>query len=127
VTSLPPKSEALQGLYWRAEILRVIYWMRGEGLGDIVDAPLLEHYLGPEASTGLTHLDELVEEGYLVRDGSWYWLSERGRRAGEEHLATAFSDLVRPVHGPCSDECWCQTSPVEAETCERQRRKRQPK
>ena len=102
-------------------MLQVIYWLRGEGFGDFVDAPLLEQYLGVDAAAGLAYLDRLVEDGYLISDGAWYRLSSRGLREGEETLATAFSDLVRPSHGECSSECWCQMSPSEAEACERQR------
>lgn len=117
MSSLPPKSAALQALFWRSEVLRVVYWLRGEGYGDFVDAPTIERFLGVDAADGVGHLDQLVDDGYLVRDGDWYALSDRGLRAGEEEFATAFSDLVRPTHGECSDECWCQMSPAEAEAC----------
>ena len=62
-----PKSSALQLLYWRSEILQVMYWLRGEGFGDLVDAPLVERFLGVDASIGVTYLDRLVEEGYPHR------------------------------------------------------------
>ncbi len=117
VTSLPPKSAALQALFWRSEVLRVVYWLRGEGYGDFVDAPTIERFLGVDATDGITYLDRLVDDGYLVRDDDWYALSDRGLRTGEEEFATAFSDLVRPTHGECSDECWCQMSAAEAEAC----------
>ena len=80
MSSSAPKSEALRALYWRSEILRVVYWLYGEGLGDLVDAALIQQYLGVDAHAGLsTYLDHLVEEGSLVRDGDWFALSERGR------------------------------------------------
>jgi hypothetical protein len=116
-----PKSEALQALYWRSEILRLMYWLRGEGFGDVVDVPMLERFLGVDARTGLTHLDRLVEDGFIVRDGEWYALSDRGLVEGEEEYLTAFSDLLRPAHGECSPECWCQMSNEEAEACAAQR------
>ena len=117
-----PKSEALRALYWRSEILRVVYWLYGEGLGDLVDTALIRRYLGVDAHESLsTYLDRLVEEGSLVRDGDWYALSERGRAEGEVELATAFTDLVHPVLGECYDECWCHMSAVEAEACAGQR------
>ena len=119
-----PKSEPLKALYWRSEILRLMYWLRGEGLGDTVDAPTLEHYLGVEATIGLSYLDRLVEDGLLVRDGEWYALSEAGRVEGEEEYLTAFSDLLRPTHGACSHECWCQMSADEAEICATQRERK---
>ncbi len=61
----PPKSEALRALYWRSEILQVMYWLRGEGLGEVVDAPLLERFLGVEAEVGVGYLDRLVLDGFL--------------------------------------------------------------
>lgn len=120
-----PKSEALQALYWRSEILRVVYWLRGEGLGDFVDPGLLEEYLGVDASFGLTFLDRLVDEGYLTREGDWFSLTALGLAEGEEEYATAFSDLVRPAYGACSPECWCEMSSAEAEACSHQLAERQ--
>jgi len=119
-----PKSEALQALYWRSEILRLMYWLRGEGYGDLVDAPTLERFLGVEARVGLTHLDRLVEDGYLVRDGDWYALSDTGLSDGEEEYLTAFSDLLAPRHGECSPECWCQMSAEEAKACSAQQERK---
>ena len=127
MTPSAPKSEALRVLYWRSEILRVVYWLYGEGLGDIVDLPLIRTYLGVEelgvdAHEDLsTYLDLLVDDGALVRDGDWYALSARGMAEGEAQLATAFTDLVHPVDNGCAEDCWCQTSPVEAEACARSR------
>ena len=63
-----PKSEALRALYWRDEILQVMFWLRGEGFGDNADAPLIERFLGVDANIGIRYLDRLVEEGYLTRE-----------------------------------------------------------
>ena len=113
----PPKSDALRALYWRSEILQVMYWLRGEGFGDVVDPGLLERFLGVDAAIGMTYLDKLVAEGYLDRDGGWYVLSESGLDQGAAEFATAFSDLTRPAHGECSDDCWCHASAEEAAAC----------
>ena len=117
----PPKSGALRALYWRSEILQVMYWLRGEGFGDFVDAPLLERFLGVNAEIGLTYLDRLVDEGYLQRDGEWFVLSDSGLEQGAVEFATSFSDLTRPAHGECSDDCWCHASVEEAEACAAER------
>lgn len=122
MTSSAPKSEPLRVLYWRSEILRVVYWLHGEGLGDLVDVDLIRQYLGVDADENLsTYLALLVQDGSLVRDGDWYALSARAMAEGEAQLATAFTDLVRPVSNGCDDECWCHTSPAEAEACARTR------
>lgn len=117
----PPKSKALKALYWRSEILQVMYWLRGEGFGDIVDPGLLERFLGVDAAIGMTYLDKLVDEGYLDRDGDWYVLSASGLEQGAAEFATAFSDLTRPAHGECSDDCWCHASADEAAACAAER------
>ncbi len=104
-------------MYWRSEILQVMYWLQGEGLGDVVDPPLLERFLGVDAFNGVTYLDRLVEEGYLTCEGDWYSLSDTGLAEGATEFAMAFSDLTRPAHGECSDDCWCHASVEEAEAC----------
>ncbi|MFN2504432.1 MAG: hypothetical protein ABR540_09410 [Acidimicrobiales bacterium] len=119
-----PKSESLKALYWRSEILRLMYWLRGEGFGETVDAPTLERYLGVEARVGLRELDRLVTDGYVVRDGDWYALSDTGLAEGEEEYLSAFSELLRPSHGECSPECWCQMSAEEARVCAAQRERK---
>jgi hypothetical protein len=123
MTSSAPKSHALRVLYWRSEILGVVYWLYGEGLGDVVDIGLIRTYLDVEALDMDAHeslseyLDLLVADGSLVRDGEWYALSARGLSDGEAQLATAFTDLIHPIHNECEGECWCQTSEAEAEAC----------
>ena len=112
-----PKSEVLRTLYWRSEILQVMFWLRGEGFGDLIDPPLLERFLGVEAAIGITYLDKLVEEGYVVRDGEWYALSEKGLEEGGLEFASSFEELTRPTHGECSEDCWCHASAEEAAAC----------
>jgi hypothetical protein len=63
----------------------------------------------------------LVDEGYLVRDGDWFSLSERGREEGAMEFAASFSDLTRPTHGECSADCWCHSSAEEASACAAER------
>lgn len=122
MTSSAPKSQSLRVLYWHSEILGVVYWLHGEGLGDVVDIGLIRQYLDIDASEDLAgYLDALVEDGSLIRDGDWYALSSRALADGEAQLATAFTDLIRPVHNECNDECWCSTSEAEAEACARSR------
>lgn len=118
-----PKSSALQALYWRSEILQVMYWLRGEGLGDVADAVLIERFLGVEAAIGTTYLDRLVEEGYLEKVGSGYTLSAMGLEEGAVEFAASFSELTKPAHGECSADCWCHASIEEAEACAAERQK----
>lgn len=117
----PPKSEALRALYWRSEILQVMYWLRGEGLGDVVDAALLERFLGVDAAIGAGYLDRLVVDGYLDIVPGGYTLSESGLAEGKTEFALSFADLTRPAHGECSADCWCHNSAEEAVACAAER------
>lgn len=112
-----PKSEALQRVFWRSEILQVMYWLHGEGLGDVVDVSDLDRFLGVEASVATNHLDRLVVEGYLLPVGAAYTLSEEGLREGAQEFASSFAELTKPSHGECSEDCWCHASPEEAAAC----------
>lgn len=123
----PPKSESLKALYWRSEILQVMYWLRGEGLGDVVDAPLLERFLGVEAAVGLGYLDQLVRDGYLDPASGGYVMSQSGLEEGKTEFALSFADLTRPTHGECSADCWCQSSVEEALACAAERAPKAPK
>lgn len=116
-----PKSEALRTLYWRSEILQVMYWLRGEGLGESVDPEIIERFLGVDSAIGVTYLDRLVDDGYLERDGDRYMLSPRGVEEGGEEFAASFADLTKPAHGECSADCWCHASVEEAEACAEER------
>ena len=122
----PPKSQALREMFWRSEILQVMYWLRGEqfGLGperEKATGQMLERFLGVEAEIGVQYMDLLVERGDLERDGDLYWLSEDGVREGGLEFAAAWSDLTRPTHGECSADCWCHNSPEEAAACAQDR------
>jgi hypothetical protein len=116
-----PKSEALRGLFWRSEILQVMYWLRGEGLGDEVTPAVIDRFLGVDAAIAVTYLDRLVEDGHLTREGEAYALSAAGAAEGAEEFEAAFAELTRPAHGECSADCWCQTSIEEAEACAAER------
>lgn len=116
-----PKSDALRALYWKEEILQVMFWIRGEGFGDDIDLSTLERFLGLDASDGLRYVDRLVDEGYLARAGSRYSLTPVGEEFGKRIFADEFADLTKPTHGECGPDCWCHTSVEEARTCASER------
>jgi hypothetical protein len=116
-----PKTAALRAMYWRSEILQVLYWLRGEGLGEVVDARLMERFLGVDAEIGVTYLDRLVDEDYLERLDGGYRLSAKGLEEGAAEFTLSFAELTRPSHGECSADCWCHASIEEAEACAAQR------
>lgn len=116
-----PKSDSLRALFWRDEILQVMFWIQGEkfpGVGEAVDPELLERFLGVDSAIGVQYLDRLVEEDLLQRtaDGL-YGFTEEGRRHGAKVFGQEFADLTRPGHGECGADCWCHSDPDEAEAC----------
>ena len=117
----PPKSEALRALYWRSEILQVMFWLKGEGFGDQVDATLLERFLGVDSHIGVQYLDRLRQEGYVEQVEGRYRLSEAGAREGGLEFAASFEELMKPTHGECSADCWCHNSVEEALVCAAER------
>lgn len=116
-----PKSEALRALYWRSEILQLMYWLKGEGFGDQISPNVLERFLGVEAKVGVQYLDRLVDEGYVMRSADRYELSEIGHKEGGVEFVSSFAEMTRPTHGECSADCWCHSSPDEAEACAAER------
>ena len=115
---IEPKSEALRALFWRDEILQVMFWLEGEGFGDQADAHLIERFLGVDARIGAQYLDRLVIEGLLSKDDTGlYRLSDQGHDQGSRIFSREFAELTRPSHGDCGDDCWCHASPEEAEAC----------
>ncbi|MFN2388170.1 MAG: hypothetical protein ABR575_00985 [Actinomycetota bacterium] len=120
-----PKSEALRALFWRDEILQVMYWIQGEkfpGVGDEVDASLLERFLGVDAEIGVRYLDRLVEERLLERTPEGrFRMTEEGRKHGGRVFGEEFSELTRSAHGECGADCWCHADPDEAEACAAER------
>ena len=128
-----PKSEALRALYWRSEILQVMFWLRGESrsveaesngrlvLGEAVDAETIERFLGVDASVGVGYLRQLVTEGYLEQVDDRFRLSPLGIERGAEEFEASFAERTRPAHGECSPDCWCHVSVDEAEACAAER------
>ncbi|MPY80607.1 MAG: hypothetical protein GEV04_19590 [Actinophytocola sp.] len=95
-----------------------MFWVKGEGFGDAVDAELLERFLGVRAEVGLTYLDRLVGEGLIERDAAArYRLTSSGHEQGARVFAAEFAEITQPGHGECGPDCWCHMSADEAEAC----------
>ncbi len=117
-----PKSDALRSLYWRDEILQLVFWIEGEKLGTRVSVDTLQRFLGLDTNGAIGHLERLVEDGYLEREWqATYRLSARGRAEGGRIFAEEFAEWLRPAHGSCGRDCWCRTTPSEADACLAQR------
>ena len=97
----------------RDELLQVLYWFRGEGLGESVAPQELTTFLGAEAEAVRGQLDALVEEGYAIAvegDPVRYRLTDWGIKEGGRRFADEFAGLTGQAHGECNNpNCSCLT------------------
>lgn len=112
---------ALQDIYWRDEILQVMYWLKGEGLLEDVAPDDLRRFLEADPGKLEERLAQLAQDGYLEpvpREGGRYRLSPRGIEEGRRRFADEFAPFLgREEHIECGDpECACHTS---GEACSR--------
>lgn len=111
---------ALEDLFWRDEILQVMYWLEGEQLTDTVDSEQLAQFLVADIPTVAREMSRLVEEGYLeLVPGrqQHYRLTEVGRQEGGRRFQDEFAELTRPGHGECAPGCWCHDPKHAGEPC----------
>lgn len=103
-------SDAADAIRRRDELLQVMYWMRGEGLGDTVAPADVERLLiGTPRAVLAADLRGLCEAELAEEDGQGrFSLTEAGRQEGARRFSEEFSDYVHPGHGACSDPaCDC--------------------
>jgi hypothetical protein len=106
---------ALQGIYWRDEILQLIYWLKGEGILADVTSDDLRRFLEADPGRLEERLAHLVQDGYLEPApgrGGRYQLSALGIQEGRRRFVDEFAPFLgRESHGECGDaECACHTS-----------------
>ena len=57
----------LRALFWKDEILQVLYWMKGEGFGKEVSLQQVVPLLVSNEANLSYHLDKLVKDGFLTK------------------------------------------------------------
>lgn len=110
----------LADLFWRDEILQVMYWYQGEGFGVSVTARDLRTFLTADEQAITSYLTRLVAEGYLqpayeVLDTTpRYSFTEYGAKEGARRFADEFADITKQAHGDCPPNCpICKDLPPE--------------
>ncbi len=108
----------LDNIYWRDEILQILFWFRGEGLGETIMPRDLVTFLGAEEALIEHHLLRLADDGYVTRtDGApvTYQLTPWGVEEGGRRFADEFAGLTGQAHGECNNpDCSCQTMGPDA-------------
>lgn len=114
------QSTNIDEIFWRDEILQVVYWYRGEGFGTAISVLELQSFLSAEVSLLNVVLERMVEDGYLIREENdkatpRYTFTSMGAREGARRFADEFAGLTNQAHGECNDpKCGCQTLGPEA-------------
>lgn len=101
----------------RDEILQVMFWMRGEGLGEAPGADDLQRFLLGESAAALEEdLAALAATGLLEpAGGGRFRLTRRGLEEGGRRFREEFEELMHQGHGACSDpDCDCHALGPEA-------------
>ncbi|MBO0687355.1 MAG: hypothetical protein J2P45_29755 [Candidatus Dormibacteraeota bacterium] len=116
------RSPAEEYLFWRDEILQVMYWMLGEGLAAEAGAAQIQVFLGGDEPQLAQIMEQVAAEGFLeprAQDG--YALTELGKDAGRRSFALEFEGLLGQAHGECGPDCWCHRSAARAAQCATER------
>jgi hypothetical protein len=120
MTTISDGKAALDALYWRAEILQAMFWMRGEGIDLYVEPRRLAEFLAVDAADIEMQMRDLAASGYL-RTGALsplrYELTDQGIAEGGRSFQDEFADLTRAAHYECAPGCWCHDPDHFGEPC----------
>ena len=116
--------KALDVLFWREEILQVLYWMDGEGLAQSVPFSRLLVLLNTSVENLLFHLQKNIEAGYLstedneLTEKSSVQLTDAGKKEAGSIFRNAFEGMQNAGHGECGPDCeFCYQDGVKTEDC----------
>jgi hydrogenase maturation protease len=105
--------DALDSLKQRDEILQIMFWLHGEGLGPDVAVPDILRFVDDERAVRAA-LGQLVEDGHVEALGAdaasiRYRLTATGLHEGRRRFLDEFEPyLARHAHGECgSADCDC--------------------
>lgn len=110
-----PGGDPVAALQQRDEVLQIMFWLHGEGLGPDVSPADILRFVGDRVTVHAT-LRYLVEEGFAEPqidddEAPRYRLTELGMREGRRRFLDEFEPyLARHAHGECgSADCDCHT------------------
>ncbi len=101
--------DAVGSIYWRDEVLQVMYWMTGEGFGQEFTLADLRKFLSAGDEILADNFEQMVSTGLLERvDGGKYALTAQGKREGGRRFADEFEEMLKPGHFECDEpDCDC--------------------
>ena len=110
---------SLDYLHTRDELLQIMYWMMGEGLGTQPSAAQIEAFLGADQTLITECLERMATEGFVTATGDdAFQLTERGLQEGRRSFADEFAGLTRQGHGECAPDCvYCHGPDGDPSSC----------
>ncbi len=105
------ESSALRSLFWKDEILQILYWMDGEGLGKKVPASQMLALLNTNQENLFYHIEKLINEKVLestdkeVSAQTLISLSGEMKKEAGRIFASAFQGYQKAGHGECGPDC----------------------
>jgi len=121
----PIEKSALRALFWKDEIMQILYWMDGEGFGKEVSVSQVLALLHTNESNILYHIEKLVQSDILNSESteltidSTVSLSENARKEAGQKFSDAFQGYQKAGHGECGPDCEFCYGPdgVKLENC----------
>ncbi len=116
--------KAVDALFWREEILQVLYWMEGEALEEVVPFSKLLVLLNTTADNLFLHLKKNIEAGYLQTEDVVFnencsvKLTPFGKKEAGNIFRNAFEGMQKGGHGECGPDCeFCYAEGEKLEDC----------
>jgi len=115
----------LRALFWKDEIMQIMYWMDGEGFGKNVPASQVLALLNTSEANLFFHLEKMLTEGLIEANGNSIEkstlinLSTPTKKEAGKRFAEAFQGYQKAGHGECGPDCeFCYgTDGVKLENC----------
>lgn len=97
---LPP---GVQDIFWRDEILQIMYWMLGEGLGDTPSPAEVSRLLAADPAMVAGHMERMVPIGDVETfSPGRFKLTVQGVREGRRRFADEFEGMQFAGHAECN-------------------------
>ena len=107
----PIEKSPLRALFWKDEILQILYWMDGEGFGKEVVVSQVLALLNTNKENLLYHLQKLVDDDVLtskndfITESAIVALSTDSKKEAGKRFAEAFQGYQKAGHGECGPDC----------------------
>jgi hypothetical protein len=115
---------ALDALFWKEELLQVLYWMEGEELAEMVPFNRLVVLLNTSTENLLEHIDKNEKAGLVIRKADsidpngTVALTAAGKKEAGLIFRNAFEGMQKAGHGECGPDCeFCYDNGEKLDDC----------